>query len=513
MRVPSYNEQMRYDVRQKGGRLNNGGMDYSGQIAFDSKRQIGRDLSGLADKLMQASDGVFNTNMRINDADATRALTQYQKEFLAKQTEIQQLKGEQALNASAEFETWQQQRTQELTKDLNPVARGMFNQKAGVTFESNRQWVTNYQQGQQKVYEDSVYQANIDTLKDTYLQNINDPKVMQECIDQMFDAKHQYYEKNGLSQEAAKIDYKNEREKWATAGIGLHIDNGQLGKARALLQHSSVYLSPDTQAQLKKKISNEQERLNAKWKKQVVSQEGEKLFQAMQSGDYDAVQELYNNKNIPFEQKEKIVTYATSAQNKANKIKEIEREAQYKKSIQDTDTLFTDPATTDDERIAHIDTLPKGSPEREYAELANFKIENGITPTGKEEEFIQIAEGNGFAKGKTKTELREIYKAVNVELDQLGITSPVKRYQAMVDATKSVEIEVPYWRNKTMTKRELRKEMENNSKYAAYHLVIPDETREAIINEIKKAEPNAEYWSEEQLERKVQETYRMKESL
>lgn len=262
MKVPAYNEQMRYATSDKGGRIN--GVQYSGQVAFENNARMGKALSGLGNTLARVSDEVYATNMKINEADATKALTQYQKEFLAKQTEIQQLKGEQALHASEDFETWQQQRKQELTKDLSPVAMGMFEQKAGVTFESNRQWVTNYQQGQQKVYEDSVYQANIDTLKDTYLQNINDPKVMQECIDQMFDAKHQYYEKNGLSQEAAKIDYKNEREKWATAGIGLHIDNGQLGKARALLQHNSVYLSPDTQAQLKKKISNEQERLNVK---------------------------------------------------------------------------------------------------------------------------------------------------------------------------------------------------------------------------------------------------------
>lgn len=262
MRVPSYNEQMRYATSDKGGRIN--GVQYSGQVAFENNVRMGKALSGLGNTLARVSDEVWDTNMKLNEADATKALTQYQKEFLAKKTEIQQLKGEQALHASEDFETWQQQRKQELTKDLSPVAMGMFEQKAGVTFESNRQWVSEYQQQEETRYEDGVFQAHIDTLKDTYLQNINDPKVMQECIEQMFDAKHQYYEKNGLSQEAAKIDYKNEREKWATAGIGLHLDNGQLGKARALLQHNSVYLSPDVQANLKKRISNEQERLNAK---------------------------------------------------------------------------------------------------------------------------------------------------------------------------------------------------------------------------------------------------------
>lgn len=154
MRVPAYNEQMRYDTRQKGGRIN--GLQYSGQVAYERSANMGKALSGLAGTLEKASDVVFDTNMKLNEADATKALTQYQKEFLAKKTEIQQLKGEQALHASEDFAQWQSQRKQELTKDLSPVAMGMFEQKAGVTFESNRQWVSEYQQQEETRY-DTVF--------------------------------------------------------------------------------------------------------------------------------------------------------------------------------------------------------------------------------------------------------------------------------------------------------------------------------------------------------------------
>lgn len=262
MRVPAYNEQMRYDTRQKGGRIN--GLQYSGQVAYENNARFGKALSGLAGTLARVSDEVYATNMKINEADATKALTQYQKEFLAKQTEIQQLKGEQALHASEDFAQWQSQRKQELTKDLSPVAMGMFEQKAGVTFESNRQWVSEYQQQEETRYEDGVFQAHVDTLKDTYLQNINSPKLMRESQDQVFAAIQEFCNRKGLGQEVAKNMYKNTMEGIAKSGVELLIDNSDLGKARALLQHNSVYLSPDVQANLKKRISNEQERLNAK---------------------------------------------------------------------------------------------------------------------------------------------------------------------------------------------------------------------------------------------------------
>lgn len=270
MRVPSYNEQMRYNTRQKGGRIN--GLQYSGQAAYEHSANIGKAISGLGNTLARVSDEVYATNMKINEADATKALTQYQKEFLAKQTEIQKLKGEQALNASAEFETWQQQRKQELTKDLSPVAMGMFEQKAGVTFESNRQWVSNYQAREEEVYMDSTYQAQMDMLGDTYLQNIDNPKLMSESTQQAFSEIQQFCQRKGLGQDVAKNMYKDFMSKNAMKGINLHVDNGDLGKARTLLKHSEIYLSADEQAKMKNIIKREQEILNRKASEQREAQ-------------------------------------------------------------------------------------------------------------------------------------------------------------------------------------------------------------------------------------------------
>ena len=270
MRVPSYNEQMRYDTRQKGGRIN--GLQYSGQAAYENNARTGKAISGLGDTLMKASNTVFVTNMKLNEADATKVLTQYQKEFLAKQTEIQQLKGEQALHASEDFETWQQQRKQELTKDLNPISQGLFEQKAGVTFESNRQWVTNYQAREEETYMDGVYQAQMDTLSDTYLQNINDPKLMSESQQQAFGNIQEYCDRKGLGQEVAKNMWKNYMSGLAQKGVNTLIDNGELSKARTLLNYNKDYLSADEQAKMKNIIKREQEILNRKASEQREAQ-------------------------------------------------------------------------------------------------------------------------------------------------------------------------------------------------------------------------------------------------
>lgn len=270
MRVPAYNEQMRYDTRQKGGRIN--GLQYSGQVAYENNARFGKALSGLAGTLARVSDEVYATNMKINEADATKALTQYQKEFLAKQTEIQQLKGEQALHASEDFAQWQSQRKQELTKDLSPVAMGMFEQKAGVTFESNRQWVSNYQAREEEVYMDSTYQAQMDMLGDTYLQNIDNPKLMSESTQQAFGEIQQFCNRKGLGQDVAKNMYKDFMSKNAMKGINLHVDNGDLNKARTLLKHSEIYLAADEQAKMKNIIKREQEILNRKYAEQREAQ-------------------------------------------------------------------------------------------------------------------------------------------------------------------------------------------------------------------------------------------------
>lgn len=270
MRVPEYNEQLRYATRQKGGRIN--GLQYGGQIAYERSANMGKALSGLAGTLARVGDEVYETNMKINETDATKALTQYQKEFLAKQTEIQQLKGEQALHASEDFAQWQSQRKQELTKDLSPVAMGMFEQKAGVTFESNRQWVSNYQAREEEVYMDSTYQAQMDMLGDTYLQNIDNPKLMSESTQQAFSEIQQFCQRKGFGQDVAKNMYKYFMSKNAMKGINLHVDNGDLGKARTLLKHSEIYLAADEQAKMKNIIKREQEILNRKYAEQREAQ-------------------------------------------------------------------------------------------------------------------------------------------------------------------------------------------------------------------------------------------------
>lgn len=506
MRVPSYNEQMRYATSDKGGRIN--GVQYSGQVAFENSKRIGNALSGLGNSLARVSDEVWNTNMKLNEADATKALTQYQKEYLQKQTEIQQLKGEQALHASEDFEKWQSQRKQELTKDLNPVAMGMFEQKAGVTFESNRQWVSNYQQAQEKVYEDSVYQANLDTLRDTYLQNINNPKVMQECVDQMFDAKHQYYEKNGLSQEAAKVDYKNEREKWAISGVGILIDNSDLGKARALLQHNSVYLSPDVQANLKKRISNEQERLNAKFEQQKISNTSKAVYEQYKTVPGAAIKALMDDPNLSFEQKQRVAASVSSMNTQDEQLKKIQRQAEFTSFKNETNTFMQDTQKTDEEKEQYIQSLPMNSDERAYANATYSWTKRGYIPTATQDEFVRKYQATPDYAKLSRAELGNIFKDLAVECDEMQILDPAEREKYMDNKMKQVEVDT-WGFNDTISGYEYAKKVSADPDYAKNRLVIPKEEREIIKKNIELTD----YETDDEIEEKIQNLYKIRHGL
>lgn len=167
-----------------------------------------------------------------------------------------------------DFEAWQQSRVEALTKNLSRFGRERFGQRAGAVFESNAQWAAKYQAGQEEVYADSVFQAGLDTERDVYLQNINDPKLMEESRQRIFESIQKYGQDKGMPQEAVKQLYKRTMSANGAAGVQLFIDSGDLPKARTLLEHNRIYFAPDEYAKMKKSISDEQERLNEKWEKQ-----------------------------------------------------------------------------------------------------------------------------------------------------------------------------------------------------------------------------------------------------
>lgn len=506
MRIPVYNEQLRYATRQQGGRIN--GIQYSGQIAHEGDKQLGRAILGLGDSLMQASDSVFNTNMKLNEADATKALTQYQREFLQKQTEIQKLKGEQALNASADFEKWQSQRTQELTKDLNPVAMGMFEQKAGVAFESNRQWVSEYQQQEEKRYEDGVFQTHLDTLKDTYLQNVNTPKIMQECKDQMFEAIHQYYLKNGMGQEVAKNAYKNTIGDWTVSGVNLLIDNEDLRKARTLLHFNRDYLSADEAAKLKKNIDSEQERLNAKFEQQLIGNTSKALFEQYQTDPDGAIKALTSNKNLTAEQQRKIAVNLSSMLSQQAQADKIKREAEFTSFKNETNALMQDTQKTDEEKQQYIQSLPRNSDERIYANATYSWIKRGYIPSATQDEFVKKYQATPDYAKLSRAELGNIYKDLAVECDEKQILDPADREKYMEQ--KMAKFEVDIWGfNDTVSGYDYAKKVSIDPDYAKKKIVIPEEEREII----KKNIEISDYETEDEIEEKIQNVFKIRRGL
>ena len=506
MRVPAYNEQMRYAVRDKGGRIN--GLQYGGEVAYERSANMGKALSGLAGTLEKASDVVFDTNMKLNEADATKALTQYQKEFLAKKTEIQQLKGEQALHALDDFKQWQGQRKQELTKDLSPVAMGMFEQKAGITFESNLEWVSNYQSGEEERYMDGVFQAHIDTLKDTYLQNINDPKLMRESQDQVFAAIQEFCNRKGLGQEVAKNMYKNTMEGIAKSGVGILIDNSDLGKARALLQHNSVYLSPDVQANLKKRISNEQERLNAKFEQQKISNTSKAVYEQYKTDPGAAIKALMDDPNLSFEQKQRVAASVSSMNTQDEQLKKIQRQAEFTSFKNETNALMQDPQKTDEEKMQYIQSLPMNSDERAYANATYSWTKRGYIPTATQDEFVRKYQATPDYAKLSRAELGNIFKDLAVECDAMQIHDPVEREKYMDNKMKQVEVDT-WGFNDTISGYEYAKKVSVDPDYAKKKIVIPEEEMEIIKKNIEISDNETEY----EIEEKIQNLYKIRHGL
>lgn len=508
MRVPSYNEQMRYDTRQKGGRIN--GLQYGGQAAYEHSANIGKAISGLGNSLARVGDEVYATNMKINEADATKALTQYQKEFLAKQTEIQQLKGEQALHASEDFAQWQSQRKQELTKDLSPVAMGMFEQKAGVTFESNRQWVSNYQAREEETYMDGVYQAQMDTLSDTYLQNINDPKLMSESQQQAFGNIQEYCDRKGLGQEVAKNMWKNYMSGLAQKGVNTLIDNGELSKARTLLNYNKDYLSADEQAKLKKSIFNEQERLNAKFEQQKISNTSKAVYEQYKQDPGGAIKALMNDPNLSFEQKQRVATSVSSMKTQEEQLKKIQRQAEFTSFKNETNTFMQDPQKTDEEKEQYIQSLPMNSDERAYANATYSWTKRGYIPTATQDEFVRKYQATPDYAKLSRAELGNIFKDLAVECDAMQIHDPVEREKYMEQKMAKIEVN-PGWytTNDTISGYDYAKKVSADPDYAKNRLVIPEEEREII----KKNIEITDYETEDEIEEKIQNLYKIRHGL
>ena len=264
MRVPEYKEQYRYTTSHGGGRIQgvHGGQNADTQ----SLLMAGKSMQGLGDSLMKASNQIYKTEDYVAKAKAEKQANELSNAFMAKQTEFEKLKGENALNVSEDFETWRKEQLQLAQQTLgdNERALAYFNMSADNSYASQKRWVDNYQAGQKEVFLDGTFQSSLDTKANEFLHNINNPELMMQAKSDGFGLIQEYVRRKGLGEEVAKQMYRDWISNNFSKGVSLFIDNENLGRARSLLDYGKDYLGADQYASLKKKISNEQERLNAK---------------------------------------------------------------------------------------------------------------------------------------------------------------------------------------------------------------------------------------------------------
>ncbi len=508
MRIPAYNENYRYLNSRGGGRLQ--GVNAGHNQANESLAMAGRNMQGLGNSLMQASNQVFETDDFVAKAKAENAINEMQKSFMAKQTEMEKLKGENALNVSQDFEKWRNEQIQALQKSLdgNERALAYFNMGADEKYAGQKRWVDSYQAQEQETYLDSTYQATLDTAHDDFLHNINNPELMNEAKMRGFGAIQEYVRRKGLGDDVAKQLYKDWISKNFIQGTQLFIDEGNLGRARVLLNYAKDYLSADEAAKLKKSIDNEQERLNAKAQQQLIGNTSKALFEQYRADPAGAINALTSNKNLTAEQQQKIAVNLSSMLSQQAQVDKIKREAEFTSFKNETNALMQDTQKTDEEKQQYIQSLPMNSDERIYANATYSWTKRGYIPSATQDEFIKKYQATPDYAKLSRAELGNIFKDLAVECDEQQILDPADREKYMEQ--KMARIEVDTWGfNDTISGYDYAKKVSIDPDYAKNKLVIPEEEREII----KKNIEISDYETEDEIEEKIQNLYKIRHGL
>lgn len=509
MRIPVYNENYRYLNSRGGGRLQ--GVNAGHNQANESLAMAGRNMQGLGNSLMQASNQVFETDDFVAKAKAENAINEMQKSFMAKQTEMEKLKGENALNVSQDFEKWRNEQIQALQKSLdgNERALAYFNMGADEKYAGQKRWVDSYQAQEQETYLDSTYQATLDTAHDDFLHNINNPELMNEAKKRGFGAIQEYVKRKGLGDDVAKQLYKDWISKNFIQGTQLFIDEGNLGRARVLLNYAKDYLGADEAAKLKKNIDSEQERLNAKFEQQLIGNTSKALFEQYRTDPAGAINSLTGNKNLTAEQQQKIAVNLSSMLSQQAQANELQRKAELDSFTAQTKDFMAGNSKTKEEKFQYIQSLPTNSEKRK---IANFEYEKNIrkyVPTAKKEEFISMYQNTPAYSKMSRTELGNLFNDFNAQLDGLQIFDPVERVRWMENQMTQVTIDNTLI-DDTMSIYQYYNKVNNDASYSAKKFSIPNEERTEIIKSLKKANLVSGYEKKEKVEELVQQAYREK---
>lgn len=264
-RIPEYNEQYRYAGRagNLGGRLNPG--DYggtagaigaSGQIAGQQWQQAGAALTKAANTAAVIYDD-YNTTK------AQQAVSGFQKNFLAWQSEMAKNKGEAGMDAGAQYEQWQKKQVAELTKGMNDIQRGRFNALTEVKAAGFRQWAADYGSEQGLVFRNAEDVAGIKASGEVLVANLTNPSIAEPAIDSIRKNAESIANRKGLGEAARAQFIKDALSESITPAIAAQIDAGKLSTARTALLHYKDKVGAANALKLQAAIQCEGRRLEA----------------------------------------------------------------------------------------------------------------------------------------------------------------------------------------------------------------------------------------------------------
>lgn len=238
-RVPEYNEQFRYAGRADdlGGRLHGGDFSSTASAIGAQGEAEGRGLQQLGVALSKAANVGSAIVDDYNTTKAQQAMNGLQKGFLSWQSEMAKKKGEQGMNAAADYETWHKEQVAELTKGMNTVQRGRFEGMAGVKAAGFQKWASDYGSEQGLVYRNAEDQAGIETETESLAVNLTNVVMAKASEERIRQLSFQIAQRKGLGEEATKAMMRDVLSGAIIPAIAAQIDAGKLSTARTALAH------------------------------------------------------------------------------------------------------------------------------------------------------------------------------------------------------------------------------------------------------------------------------------
>ena len=297
-RIPEMQQQFRYgEIKQPANRLQ--GMEVRTNADMFGAAG-GRDLEKAGHVLQRSANQFAHLIDDYNNTAAREGASQFQQDFLAWQSEAQKKVGKDGASTGADYDTWAQQRLQELGKDMNTVQRGRFQSLIGERMGLQKRWAEGYGQEQNVVHKTSLYKAEMSNAGNLIATNPNDPEMVAQAIQQIDDASFSYAKLKGLDDKAGIAFMRENLDTHLGGTIHNLIQQGQTGAASRLMKQYGDQLGGMAMGKLNAAMTREREHQEAKARaaqtlrrmeaRQLASLAPDQLSYAAQTNDFTAVE-------------------------------------------------------------------------------------------------------------------------------------------------------------------------------------------------------------------------------